>query len=317
MRSSHVVTMHMALAWPKPSTIKHAIPPSMTDCATTSRMSQGSVSSSASVIEEGADELMARDECARVHTTDVAASPSYVAHARGIAVEGLLKHAHVDVHVERGGQLCVHAIAEYHGSSTSITRFALPNWRYRHAELARLFVKEMLFEVYRQLCVRWGAPVSADRVWRRCMSSNDENTQNCALDSITPRDTESIRSTASFECAACTEIGARVTDIEWGRGFRWGGDDEYNPTTDGAIHVEGMCIMPDQRPPRPVWEHDHGGCQQAILTDVAAFALDINAASSCVAFGTTRNAYRVDENDPWRIAQFECRQVQIRLPAMQ
>ena len=340
---------------------------SVTEC--NSRISHGSITSSC-VSDAPYDQPSgSTDECAAcaVHlkerskhtccwtTSSIDTSPcnSPAAHVqRGHSVEGQLRNVKVAIYVDPlqpTRQLTIHAVAQYHGSSSN--RLST-SWRYRSVELARCFVKELLYAIHYDLETRWRGKSEAQCVWRRnlinpntsvddseafpmdaLMKSDDfttfdlcdikdvpqtpSNDNHFYHQTISPRDTDSMysmRSVASFECASTTEIGARIIDVEWGRGFRWGGDDEYDSDRDGMIHIEGMCVMPDPRPQPPVWVDNVGHPQQPLFEDVESFAHSISNLNRTVAFGLVKNRHRDDAETPWRIAQFESRHVQVRIP---
>ena len=87
-----------------------------------------------------------------------------VPHHRGASVEGQLKNVHIKIHVESNMKLCVHAVALYHGKTTARSN---NDWRHRHVELARQFMKEMLLEIHTQIDDAWGCATPASPVWRR------------------------------------------------------------------------------------------------------------------------------------------------------
>lgn len=233
-----------------------------------------------------------------------ATSALYAAHhtsrfTKGTSVRGILSDLKMTVQKTHNRRIMISANAAYHGKDTTL-RLQTPDverWKFRHTELARAMLKEVVYELHAFLNRQHGVPTTISRTWRDELSQ--EHPTEIVLD---------LKNDI---------IGACVKEIEWGRGFRWGGDAGYDPMVDGEIRVEASCVMADRTPTRPVWEPPSSTTTlSTTFHDLDFLKESVAAHSDSVVFGRLKHTSDEDECHPWSIASFECSRVMLNVPVV-
>jgi hypothetical protein len=263
---------------------------SATDCRS-SRFSLCSNSSLESTVETPTEsncdchtEPIVRTQLSRCHLSG---------HTKNQFVEGRLSNVIISIQREPDKRISITADATYHGQNTGVrgTRLIDTRWKYRHVEIARALLKEFVHELYLELTTK----PSIKRSWR------DELVQE-------------------FPCEEVLDlkddvIGASVQNIQWARGFRWGGDANYDPQIDGDVLLRAGCMLNDHKPAPPVWEPRSSVSSTTSFDDLEAVRESITARSGSISIGAVRDKRSVDAyGHPWCVARFECSCVIVKLP---
>ena len=289
-----------------------------TDCDTT-RFSLGSVASSFSsthdtTIGSGAESLeRSKHDTHRYprNTSHVSSTSlmNMMIMSKRPCLQGRLSSSLIKIYLSQSfswskcPQIQIQISGTYQGKSTWTDG---TSWRHRHSELAQTMTKEVLYQL---LCIvhmktHQNPPTTDMCEWRRllrCQTLCDElDEESITNDENTPNS---------------LNIQANVTHIEWGRGFRWGGDALYDPNVDGNIHVQGSCIFDDQRPQPPIWQlskHNTSDSYESLITpnDILTH---INSNSQTVAFGHVEDCHHEKTESPWHIATLSCSYIQVKL----
>lgn len=116
--------------------------------------------------------------------------------------------------------------------------------------------------------------------------------------------------------ATCVKarIEAQVVNVEWANGFRWGGDNMYDPNVDGDIWVEAVCVMRDDRPRPPVWMlRADQRVSPIFFHELGELHLNINDWSASVVVTPFTEHVESSKQDPWYLGGVGCPVVQVSL----
>lgn len=214
-------------------------------------------------------------------------------HAKNQFLEGRLSNVTVTIQREPNKRISIAADATYHGQNTSVkcAQFNHSRWKYRHVEIARAMLKEFVHELYLKLTTK----PTIKRSWR------DELMQESPCEEVLDLKDDAI--------------GASIQNIQWARGFRWGGDASYDPRVDGDIMLRAGCMLNDYKPAPPVWEARPPSSSSTPFDDLEVARESITACSESISIGVIRDKRTVDAySHPWCIACFECSRVIVKLP---
>lgn len=273
---------------------QHALKGADTRSATDCRSSRFSLCSNSSLDSTVDSSIESNSEC----TTEPSIPNNLVlrkfsGHAKTQFVESRLSNVTVTIQREPNKRISITAGAAYHGQHTSMrcAQLNTNRWKFRHVELARAMLKEFVYELYLKLATK----PTVHQSWR------DELVHESPCEEVLDLKDDAI--------------GASVQNIEWGCGFRWGGDSNYDPQRDGNVILQAGCVLNDLHPAPPVWEARKPTPILTPFEDLEMLRESITACSNSVSIGVIRDKRSNDAySHPWCIACFECSRVIVKLP---